>query len=429
MKFGEKRGEVIRMDTYNMIDFNEKKGFICDMDGVIYHGNRVLPGVAEFIQWLHDENKEYLFLTNNSGYTPRELSQKLARMGLDVTEEHFYTSALATAAFLRDQAPGCSVFAIGEAGLLNALYDAGITMNDVNPDYVVVGEGRSYSLDTLTKATNLVWKGAKLIGANSDVSGPIENGIVPACRALVAPIEMATGTQAYFCGKPNPLMMRTGLRMLHCHSAEAVMVGDRMDTDVISGMESGMSTVLVLSGVSTRETIKTYAYRPSMVLNGVGDIVSLARGEKTEETYLQQMYENYRTQYEEEGENHTGAYELVDETLSEGQRYDDNYLVFNGITLADDEYVSLHFNDTVYYAGAAHPLSYYIPVTISVATGEEVTPEEVLGKTWDEIRAAGSIEEENEENFNADYGFYITEKELCYLYRTNFFVEEIRISR
>ena len=160
---------------------------------------------------------------------------------------------------------------------MNALYDAGITMNDVNPDYVVVGEGRSYSLDTLTKATNLVWKGAKLIGANSDVSGPIENGIVPACRALVAPIEMATGTQAYFCGKPNPLMMRTGLRMLHCHSAEAVMVGDRMDTDVISGMESGMSTVLVLGKVSTRETIKTYAYRPSMVLNGVGDIVEPAR--------------------------------------------------------------------------------------------------------------------------------------------------------
>ena len=130
------------------VDFNEKKGFICDMDGVIYHGNRILPGVAEFIQWLHDEDKEFLFLTNNSGYTPRELQQKLARMGLDVSEEHFYTSALATAAFLKEQAPGCSVFAIGEAGLLNALYDAGITMNDVNPDYVVVGEGRSYSLDT-----------------------------------------------------------------------------------------------------------------------------------------------------------------------------------------------------------------------------------------------------------------------------------------
>lgn len=268
------------MDYEKNLNFNEKTGFICDMDGVIYHGNRILPGVAEFIEWLHNENKEYLFLTNNSGYTPKELNQKLARMGLDVPEEHFYTSALATAEFLREQAHGCSVFAIGEAGLHNALYDAGITMNDVNPDYVVVGEGRSYSLETLTKATNLVMSGAKLIGANSDVSGPIENGIAPACRALISPIEMATGTRAYFCGKPNPLMMRTGLRLLNCHSADAVMVGDRMDTDVISGMESGMSTVLVLSGVSKAETVKSYAYRPSMVLNGVGDIVKLAKASK-----------------------------------------------------------------------------------------------------------------------------------------------------
>ena len=265
------------MKQNNSFDFNEKKGFICDMDGVIYHGNKILPGVTEFIQWLHDEKKEYLFLTNNSGYTPRELHQKLARMGVDVPEEHFYTSALATAAFLKEQSPGCSVFAIGEAGLLNALYDAGITMNDVNPDYVVVGEGRTYSLDTLTKATNLVLRGAKLVGANTDVSGPIENGIAPACRALIAPIEMATGTNAYFCGKPNPLMMRTGLRMLNCHSAEAVMVGDRMDTDVVSGLESGMSTVLVLSGVTSLDLMKTYAYRPSVVLNGVGDIVVAAR--------------------------------------------------------------------------------------------------------------------------------------------------------
>ena len=264
------------------INFNEKKGFICDMDGVIYYGNRILPGVAEFIQWLHEEDKEYLFLTNNSGYTPRELNQKLARMGLDVPEEHFYTSALATAAFLREQAPGCSVFAIGEAGLLNALYDAGITMNDVNPDYVIVGEGRNYSLDSLTKATNLVLAGAKLIGANSDLSGPIEKGIAPACRALIAPIEMATGKQAYFCGKPNPLMMRTGLKRLGCHSAEAVMVGDRMDTDVISGMECGMSTVLVLSGISTEATLDEYAYRPSAVLDGVGDIVTLAEAQHAE---------------------------------------------------------------------------------------------------------------------------------------------------
>lgn len=265
------------MGEFSNVDFNALKGFICDMDGVIYHGNQILPGVREFIQWMQDENKEYLFLTNNSGYTPRELNQKLARMGLDVPEEHFYTSALATAAFLRQQAPGCSVFAIGEAGLLNALYDAGVTMNDVNPDYVVVGEGRAYSLDTLTKATNLVLNGAKLIGANSDVCGPIENGIAPACGALVAPIEMATGRKAYFCGKPNPLMMRTGLRLLGCHSAEAVMIGDRMDTDVISGMESGMATVLMLSGVSTRDTLRTYAYRPSLVLNGVGDIPALAQ--------------------------------------------------------------------------------------------------------------------------------------------------------
>lgn len=271
----QKRGVSV-MERLSGIDFTAIKGFICDMDGVIYHGNQILPGVREFIQWLQEEHKEYLFLTNNSGYTRRELNQKLARMGLDVPEEHFYTSALATAAFLKQQAPGCSVFAIGEAGLLNALYDAGVTMNDVNPDYVVVGEGRAYSLDTLTKATNLVLNGAKLIGANSDVSGPIENGIAPACGALVAPIEMATGKKAYFCGKPNPLMMRTGLRLLGCHSAEAVMIGDRMDTDVISGMESGMSTVLVLSGVSTRDTLDTYAYRPSIVLNGVGDIPKLA---------------------------------------------------------------------------------------------------------------------------------------------------------
>lgn len=263
-----------------MIDFNGKKGFICDMDGVIYHGNQILPGVMDFIDWLQREKKEYLFLTNNSGYTPKELQQKLARMGLDVSEEHFYTSALATAAFLKEQAPGCSAYVIGEAGLFNALYDAGITMNDINPDYVIVGEGKSYSLDTLTKAVNLVRKGANLIGANSDISGPIENGIAPACRALVAPIELATGKRAYFCGKPNPLMMRTGLNILGCHSAEAVMVGDRMDTDVISGMECGMATVLVLPGVTTEETISTFAYRPTVVLDGVGSIAQIANKQK-----------------------------------------------------------------------------------------------------------------------------------------------------
>lgn len=246
------------------------------MDGVIYHGNRILPGAAEFIRWLQENDKQFLFLTNNSGMTPKELQQKLERMGVSVSEEHFYTSALATAEFLKAQAPGCSAYVIGEAGLLNALYDAGITMNDVNPDYVVMGEGRSYSLDTLTRAVNLVLDGAKLIGANSDVTGNIENGIMPSCRALVAPVEMATGKQAYFCGKPNPLMMRTGLKLLGCHSEDAVIIGDRMDTDIIAGTESGVDTVLVLSGVSDRKTPSTYAYQPTVILNGVGDIPAQA---------------------------------------------------------------------------------------------------------------------------------------------------------
>lgn len=259
------------------INFNEKKGFISDMDGVIYHGNQILPGVKKFIQWLNEEDKKYLFLTNNSGMTPKELQNKLARMGLDVPADHFYTSALATAQFLKEQDPGCSVYVLGEAGLVNALYEAGFTMDEVEPDYVVLGESKSYSLDTLTKAVNLVMNGAKLIGTNPDASGPIEEGIAPACGALTAPIEIATGKKAYFCGKPNPLMMRTGLRLLDCHSADAVMIGDRMDTDVVSGLESGMSTVLVLSGVTTKEEASRYAYQPSMILNGVGDIVKEAK--------------------------------------------------------------------------------------------------------------------------------------------------------
>ena len=258
----------------------QKNGFICDMDGVIYHGNRILPGVREFVDWLQKENKHFLFLTNSNHSTPRELQQKLARMGLDVDESHFYTSALATANFLKLQAPGCSAYAVGDHGLQNALFAAGITINDVDPDYVVIGESQSFSYDNIVNAVRLVNKGAKLIGTNSDLTGPTENGIVPGCRALISPIEMATGKKAYFVGKPNPLMMRTGLRMLHCHSAEAVMVGDRMDTDVISGLESGMSTVLVLSGVSTMDTLRTYAYRPGAVLNGVGDIAALATAAK-----------------------------------------------------------------------------------------------------------------------------------------------------
>ena len=257
----------------NGIDFTKKKGIICDMDGVIYHGNMILPGVKEFIDWLHEEKKDYLFLTNSSDKTPQELQKKLARMGLSVSEDHFYTSALATAEFLKRQSPGCSAYVIGEAGLYNALYNAGITMNDVDPDYVVLGESRTYSMATLTKAINLVMNGAKLIGANPDVSDPIEGGIGPSCGALIAPIEMATGRHAYFCGKPNPLMLRHGLRLLGCHSQEIAFIGDRMDTDIIAGIESNVDTVLVLSGVTAREDIDHFPYRPKYILNGVCDLV------------------------------------------------------------------------------------------------------------------------------------------------------------
>lgn len=253
-------------------DLRAKQGFICDMDGVIYHGNRLLPGVSEFVSWLQHEEKSFLFLTNSSERSPRELQQKLGRMGLDVGEEHFYTSALATAKFVASQAPGCTAYVIGAPGLVNALYDVGIMMNDVDPDYVICGETNTYNYETILKAVGFVQRGARLIATNSDLTGPSETGIIPACRALVSPIELATGKPAYYVGKPNPLMMRTGLRMLGVHSHEAAMVGDRMDTDIIAGIESGLDTVLVLSGCTAREEVQNYAYRPHYILNGVGEI-------------------------------------------------------------------------------------------------------------------------------------------------------------
>ncbi len=250
-----------------------KEGFICDMDGVIYHGNQLLPSAKKFVDWLKKENKKFLFLTNSSERSRLELHQKLLRMGLDVDEEHFYTSALATAHFLAKQSPGCSVYCIGEAGLHNALYEAGLSMNDVNPDYVVVGETQNYNYANISKAVKLVMNGAKLIGTNPDLTGPSEgNVIVPACAALISPIEIATGKKAYFLGKPNPLMMRTGIQLLGCSPNNAAVIGDRMDTDIIAGVESGTSTVLVLSGVSTRETVNEFPYRPTIILDDVGCI-------------------------------------------------------------------------------------------------------------------------------------------------------------
>ncbi len=257
----------MRMDK-----LRSKKGYICDMDGVIYHGNLLLDGAAQFVHWLEENQKKYIFLTNSSERSPRELQEKLGRLGLHVGEEHFYTSALATAAFLKSQCPSGSAYVIGEAGLVGALYNAGFSMNDVNPDYVVVGETSSFSYEKILKAVKLVRGGAKLIGTNPDITGPIENGIAPATRALISPIEMTCGKQAYFVGKPNPLMMRHAQKRLGVKPEDMAIIGDRMDTDVIAGIESEMDTVLVLSGVTTPEIMNSYPYRPTYVLNGVGDI-------------------------------------------------------------------------------------------------------------------------------------------------------------
>ena len=250
-----------------------KIGFICDMDGVIYHGNKVLDGVAEFVNWMIDNDKKFVFLTNSPERTPHELSMKLERMGLKVSADHFYTSAMATAEFLHSQAPGCTAYVIGEAALSKALYDQKIYMNDVNPDYVVIGETRTYCFEKIEKAIALVNKGAKLIGANPDTVGVTEHGIMPATGSLVAPIEIATGKKTYFVGKPNPLMLRHGLKKLDLHSSEIAFIGDRMDTDIIAGIESNIDTVLVLSGVTAEEDIDKFPYRPRYVLGGVGDLI------------------------------------------------------------------------------------------------------------------------------------------------------------
>lgn len=251
-----------------------KAGFISDMDGVIYHGNTLLPGAKEFIEWMTGAGKKYLFLTNSSERSPRELSEKLGRMGLDVNADRFYTSAMATAAFLASQCPGGSCYVIGEPGLINALYEAGFSMNDASPDYVVVGETRGYNYDRIRHAIQLVRKGARLIGTNPDLTGPTERGIVPATGALIAPIELASGQKAYFTGKPNPLMMRSALQKLGCRREETGIIGDRMDTDILAGIEAGIDTILVLSGVTSQADLPRFAYRPHHVFATIGHIVS-----------------------------------------------------------------------------------------------------------------------------------------------------------
>ena len=256
-----------------MQEIRNKKGIICDMDGVIYHGSKILPGVAEFVNWMIESNKKFVFLTNSPERTPHELSMKLQRMGLTVSADHFYTSAMATAQFLSEQKPGCTAYVIGEPSLTKAMYDKKIYMNDVNPDYVVLGETRTYNFEKIEKAIELVRGGAKLIGTNPDTVGVTEKGIMPASGALIAPIEIATGKKAYFVGKPNPLMLRHGLKLIGCHSSDIAFIGDRMDTDIIAGIESNVDTVLVLSGVTSKEDIQNFPYRPKYIADGVGDLL------------------------------------------------------------------------------------------------------------------------------------------------------------
>jgi NagD protein len=258
----------------NVIEkIKSKAGFIIDMDGVIYHGNKLLPGVNEFLGWLEESGKRYLFLTNASQRTPKELHEKLKRLGIIVEEDHFYTSALATAGFLSSQKPNGSAFVIGDAGLIHALYSVGYTTNNVNPDYVVVGDTNSYNFEKIEMAVNLVLKGARLIGTNPDISGPVETGISPSVKALIAPIEIVARKKAYFVGKPNPLMMRIALKKLGIKREDAIVRGDRMDTDIRCGLESEIDTLLVLSGITDRNEVDNFPYRPRYILNGVIDLV------------------------------------------------------------------------------------------------------------------------------------------------------------
>ena len=248
------------------------RNYICDMDGVLVFGLQPIPGANDFIKRLQTAAAKFLVLTNNSLYTQRDLHVRLMRIGLEVPPSAIYTSAVATAQFLAAQHPGGSAYVIGEAGLTTALHDAGYIITDQNPDYAVLGETLSYSFERSTQAMRFVAAGALFIATNPDVTGPGEGGMVPATGAVAALISAATGVQPYYIGKPNPLIMRTALRTLDAHSEDSVMVGDRMDTDIIIGTESGLETILVLTGVTRREDVLHYPYRPTQIVESVADI-------------------------------------------------------------------------------------------------------------------------------------------------------------
>jgi NagD protein len=249
------------------------KHYLMDMDGVIVRGNQPVPGAAEFIGRLRAAQSRFLILTNNSIYTPRDLANRLRYLGIDVPDDAIYTSGLATARFLHSQRPNGTAYAIGEAGLTTALHDVGYVLTEHDPDYVVLGETTAYSFERITRAIRLILAGARFIATKPDPSGPADGGLAPATGAVAALIERATGVSPYFVGKPNPLMLRTALRAIDAHSEDAVMIGDRMDTDIVMGIESGLETILVLTGVTTQEMTERFPYRPTQIVESVADIM------------------------------------------------------------------------------------------------------------------------------------------------------------
>ena len=247
--------------------------WLTDMDGVLVHEQRAIPGAAEFIEALKASGVAFLVLTNNSIYTPRDLRARLLASGIDVPERFIWTSALATAQFLHDQRPGGSAHVVGEAGLTTALHEVGYVMTDRDPDYVVLGETRTYSFEAITRAIRLIEGGARFIATNPDVTGPSPEGSLPATGSVAALVTAATGRVPYYVGKPNPLMMRSALNRIEAHSETTAMIGDRMDTDVISGLEAGLRTVLVLSGSTRADQVESFPYRPTRVVDSIADLI------------------------------------------------------------------------------------------------------------------------------------------------------------
>jgi NagD protein len=251
----------------------EIRSWLMDMDGVLVREQHPIPGAAEFLGRLQELGTPFLVLTNNSMYTRRDLAARLRRSGLEVPEESIWTSALATAGFLEDQRPGGSAFVVGEVGLTTALHESGYTLTDSDPDYVVLGETRTYSFERITHAIRLVSAGARFIATNPDNVGPSPEGPLPATGSVAALVSRATGVAPYYVGKPNPLMMRSALNAIDAHSEDTAMIGDRMDTDVISGIEAGLYTYLVLTGVTRREEVARFPYQPSQVVDSVADLI------------------------------------------------------------------------------------------------------------------------------------------------------------